>query len=500
MVAEYDDLDGVGLAQLIRSRALTPLELLEASICRIEERNPTLNAVIMTTFDEARRAAQEVDINAPFAGVPFLVKDLFSSVAGVPTSCGNRHLAKLPAGGDSEIVRRWKRAGLVIVGKTNTSEFGLTPYTEPDAFGPTRNPWDTERTPGGSSGGSAAAVSARMVPIASASDGGGSIRIPASACGLFGLKPTRGRTPAGPYIGDAWSGFLVEHALTRSVRDSASLLDAVQGADLGAPHYLPSNTGSFLHASGQPPGRLRIAVSAIPMLGGRVEPEILQAFSDARSLLEELGHEVIEAAPLIDAEAFSMSILIMLAAELRVEMEEAARAAGVAIRVEDFDVTTIGMGLLGQAYSASEFAAAQRYLKLASRGVAAFFETHDILMTPVLSRVPPLTGALQPLAVEKKIIRAFSRAGAGWLFRKMGIAKRIAAETFAFMPWTAVFNVTGQPAMSVPLFWSENGLPIGVHFVGHFADEDTLFRLAGQLEIARPWSDRKPSNLLPPRP
>jgi amidase len=498
MIAEYDDLDGVGLAQLVKSRALAPLELLEAAICRIEERNPTLNAVIMTMFDEARRAAQEVDINAPFAGVPFLVKDMLSSVAGVPTSRGNRHWARVPAGDDSEIVRRWKKAGLVTVGKTNTPEFGLTPYTEPDAFGSTRNPWDTGRTPGGSSGGSAAAVSARMVPIASASDGGGSIRIPASACGVFGLKPTRGRTPTGPYIGDAWSGFVVEHALTRSVRDSAALLDLVQGPDVGAPHYLPPNTGSFLQASGQPPGRLRIAVSATPMLGGRVEPEILQAFDDARSLLEELGHEVVEAAPLIDAEAYSMSFLIVLAAEIRVDMEEAARAAGVAIRVEDFDVSTLGMGLLGQAFSASELAAAMRYLKLVSRGVAGFFETHDILMTPVLSRVPPLTGALQPHAVEKKIIRAFSHVGAGWLFKKIGIAKRIAAETFAFVSWTPVFNVTGQPAMSVPLYWSENGLPIGAHFVGRFADEDTLFRLAGQLEIARPWKDRRPSLLLPP--
>lgn len=497
MFAEYDDLDGLGLAELVKARAVSALELVETAIGRIETRNPVLNAVVLTMFDRARSAASHVDFSAPFAGVPFVMKDLLSTVEGVPTSHGNRHWAKLPAGGDSEIVKRWKKAGLLILGKTNTPEFGLTPYTEPDTFGPTRNPWDLERTPGGSSGGSGAAVAARIVPLASGGDGGGSIRIPASACGVFGMKPTRGRTPSGPYIGEPWAGFAVEHVLTRSVRDSAALLDHVQGADVGAPHYLPPFSGSFLEAAGRPPRKLRIAVSSAPMLGGTVEPEVLHAFADATKLLGELGHEVVEAAPLVDAEAFSLAFLTVLAAELRVDIEDAAKAADVPIRIEDFDASTIGMGLLGQAFSASELAAALRYLKLTARGVTSFFETHDALMTPVLSRVPPPIGALQPSPKERTIIRTVGRAKAGWLLRKLGIAERLAAETFGFMPWTPVFNVTGQPAMSVPLFWTDGGLPIGMHFVGRFGDEATLFQLAGQLEMARPWSHRKPPLCMP---
>ncbi|MDK1374473.1 MULTISPECIES: amidase [unclassified Sinorhizobium] len=492
MISEYDDLDALELARLVKSRAVSPAELVEAAIDRIETRNGDLNAVILKMFDSARASAEQVDTSAPFAGVPFLLKDLVSKVAGFPTSNGNRHFAKLPAPGDSEHVRRWKKAGLIIVGKTNTPEFGLTPYTEPELFGPTLNPWDTRRTPGGSSGGSAAAVASRMVPLASAGDGGGSIRIPASACGLFGMKPTRGRTPLGPFIGDAWSGFVVEHALTRSVRDSAALLDAVQGPDIGAPHYLPRHSGSYLDSVDRPPGRLRIAVSAKPMLGDTIEQEVLRAFEDTAALLQELGHDVVEATPFVDREPFALAFLNVLAAELRADIEEAASMAGVAVRLKDFDASTGGMGLLGDALTAGELASAQRYLKVAARGIAAFFETHDVLMTPVLSRMPPATGALQPSAAEKKLIRAIGWAKAGWLFRKLGIAKHLAAETFAFIPWTPVFNVTGQPAMSVPLCWAEHGLPIGIHFVGRFGDEETLFRLAGQLELARPWSGRKP--------
>ncbi|WP_234820119.1 MULTISPECIES: amidase [Sinorhizobium] len=492
MIAEYDELDGLGLADLVKRGAVSALELVETAIGRIVSRNPPLNAVILTMFEEARKAADEVDAGAVFVGVPFLLKDLLATVEGIPTSQGNRLLAKLPATGDSELVTRWKKAGLIVLGKTNTPEFGLTPYTEPDAFGPARNPWDPDRTPGGSSGGSAAAVAARMVPLASGGDGGGSIRIPASACGLFGLKPTRGRTPAGPFTGEPWAGFAVEHVLTRSVRDSATLLDLVQGPDVGAPHYLPSPPGSFLEAAGRPPGKLKIAISAAPMLGGKVEPEILQAFSATAKLLEELGHDIVEAAPSIDAEAFSLSFLSVIAAELQVDIEEATRAAGVPVRVQDFDPSTLGMGLLGETLSAGELAAALRYLKLAARGVSQFFETYDILMTPVLARVPPPIGSLQPSAAEKKIIRAVGRVKAGWLLKRIGIAKRLAAETFSFIPWTPVFNVTGQPAMSVPLCWSDHDLPIGMHFVGRFADEETLFRLAGQLERARPWAHRKP--------
>lgn len=488
----YANFDGLGLAELVRSGQVSATELVETAIAAIEQLNPPLNAVIRPMFDEARRAAAGPIGEGPFAGVPFLLKDLLSQVEGIPTSQGNRLLAKIPAPGDSELVKRWKRAGLIFVGKTNTPEFGLTPYTEPGAFGPTRNPWDLARTPGGSSGGSAAAVAAGMVPMASGGDGGGSIRIPASACGLFGMKPTRGRTPVGPYIGEAWAGFAGEHVLTRSVRDSAALLDATHGPDIGTPHPLPVYQGSWLKAVGHPPKRLRIAVSSIPMLGKAITPEVSAAFADSVRLLESLGHEIVEAAPTVDRDAFSLAFLTVLAAELRADIELAAETAGVKVRPEDFDASSFGLGLLGHAFSATELTAALRYLKLSSRAIMGFFESHDVLMTPVLSTLPVKIGELEPSVLEKKLIRFMGHMRGGWLLKKLGIADQLAAQTFEFIPWTPVFNVTGQPAMSVPLFWSKDNLPIGMHFVGRFADEETLFRLAGQLEQARPWKDRWP--------
>ncbi|NML73040.1 amidase [Rhizobium sp. S-51] len=492
MYSSYFEQDGLGLADFVRRGEVSAAELVETAIAAIERLNPQLNAVIRPMFDDARRAAAEPLGEGPFAGVPFLLKDLLSQVDGVPTSQGNRLWANIPAKGDSELVKRWKRAGLIVVGKTNTPEFGLTPYTEPDAFGPTRNPWDLSLTPGGSSGGSAAAVASGMVPLASGGDGGGSIRIPASACGLFGMKPTRGRTPVGPFIGEAWSGFAGEHVLTRSVRDSAAILDATHGPDIGNPHPLPVFSGSWLEASGRAPRRLRIAVSCEPMLGKTVAPEVRQAFADSVRLLTDLGHEVVEAAPAVERERFALAFLTVLAAELRADIDYTAQVTGHKVRPEDFDASSFGLGLLGQAFSAAELAAALRYLKLSARAILGFFEAHDVLMTPVLSSLPVKIGALQPKPIEKTLIRFMGRIRGGSLLKKLGIADQLAAQTFEFIPWTPVFNVTGQPAMSVPLGWSPEGLPIGMHFVGRFADEEILFNLAGELEQARPWRQKRP--------
>lgn len=488
--ADYISHDGLGLAALVKAGEVTPRELAETAIARIERLNPKINAVITPLYDSALKRAAE-PFEGPFGGVPFLVKDLLSTIEGVPTAGGTRLLKGRAADRDSELVRRWKRAGLNILGKTNTPEFGLTPYTEPQAFGPTRNPWDLSRTPGGSSGGSAAAVAAGFVPLASGGDGGGSIRIPASACGLFGMKPTRGRTPAGPTIGEAWSGYAVEHVLTRSVRDSAAILDATHGPDIGAPYHAPAFAGSWLDAVSRPPGRLRIAVSAAPMLGKTVDPEVVTAFEEAVTLLRDLGHEVIEAAPRIDREAFSMAFLTVLAAELRADIEDTARRAGVPVRATDYDPSSFGLGLLGSAFSAAELTAAKRYLQTVSREVAAFFEGYDVLMTPVLASLPVKIGALLPKPAEARLIRVIGAMNAGWLLKAMGIARPIADATFAFIPWTPIFNVTGQPAASVPVTVSADGLPIGMHLVGRFGDEATLFSLSGQMEEARPWKTRR---------
>lgn len=492
---EYTQHDGLGLAELVRTKQVTALELVETAIERIEAHNAPLNAVITKRYERAREEASALAVGPsstiPFGGVPFLVKDLLATVEGTPTANGNRLLRSVPATQDSELVRRWKAAGLIILGKTNTPEFGLTPYTEPLAFGPTRNPWNLERTPGGSSGGSAAAVASRMVPLASGGDGGGSIRIPASACGLFGLKPTRARTPTGPFLGEAWNGFAIEHVLTRSVRDSAALLDATQGIDVGAPYASPEVGTNFLGEVSKAPGKLRIAVTGKPLMGKQVDPEVLEALARTVELLKSLGHDVVEAAPSLDAEPFSLAFVTILAAELRADIEWTAKQAGKRVDVRDFDPSSFGLGMLGKALSARDYAEASRYLQVASRGISGFFGGYDLLLTPTLAKPPVPIGSLQPSAAEKALIRVIGSFDGGWLLKALGIIKPLAAQTFEFMPWTAVFNVTGQPAMSVPLEMA-GGLPCGLHFVAKFGDEATLLRLAGQLEKARPWADKVP--------
>jgi len=489
--SEYGDYDGLGLAELVHKKKITPAELVEEAIQRIEIHNPKLNAVINKLYERARETAKSDLPDGSFKGVPFLMKDLIATLEGVSTSFGNKLLKDIPAKADSELARRWLESGVIVIGKANTPEFGLTPYTESETFGPARNPWDTSRTPGGSSGGSGAAVAARIVPIASGGDGGGSIRIPSSACGIFGLKPTRGRTPIGPEIGESWQGFNIEHVLTRSVRDSAAMLDATAGADIGAP-YVITEAGPFLKEVGKKPGKLKIAFSTKPMLGKNVHTDCVQGVNETVKLLGELGHEVEEAAPKIDGEEYSLSFLTVLAGHMRADIEETAETAGKKVSIDDFDVASFGVGIFGTILKASEYVRATRYLQKVSRQIGRLFEEYDVLLTPVLNQPPVKIGELAPNASERAMIKTIGRLGANWILDAIGIIKPLAAQTFEFIPWTPVFNVTGQPAMSVPLYWNEAGLPIGMHFVGHWGDEATLFRLAGQLEKAKPWADKIP--------
>jgi amidase len=487
----YENYDGLGLADLVRRRKASAAELVEEAIRRIEARNPKLNAVVLPLYERARRAAKGKLPDGPFKGVPFLMKDLISTLEGIPTSAGNKLWKDVPAKITTELARRWEASGVIVVGKTNTPEFGLTPFTESDTLGPARNPWDAARSPGGSSGGSGAAVAARMVPLASGGDGGGSIRIPASACGLFGFKPTRGRTPTGPLIGEYWEGFNVEHVLTRSVRDSAAMLDATQGPDVGAPYTIP-DTGPFLREVGRKPGKLRIAWSTKPMLGKNVHADCVKGVEETLKLLRKLGHAVTEDAPPIDGEEYSLRFLTVVAAHMRADIEEAAEAAGKRVSPDDFDLITYGTGLFGTILKASDYARAVRYLQSASRGIGRFFESYDVLLTPVLNQPPPAVGALQPSAGERARLQMIARSGQTWILKALGVIKPLAAQVYEFIPWTPVFNVTGQPAMSVPMHWNAAGLPIGMHFVGRWGDEATLFRLAGQLEKAKPWFDKAP--------
>lgn len=485
--------DALALAALVRRGEVSPLELLDDAVARIEAGNPQLNAVVRTRFEAARAEAQQVDRQAPLAGVSFLVKDLLATLAGEPTGQGNQRLQQLPMPHDSELVRRYRRAGLVIAGRTSTPEFGLTPTTEPLVHGPVRNPWSPAHSPGGSSGGSAAAVAAGWVPMASGGDGGGSIRIPASCCGVFGFKPSRGSTPAGPDRGELWNGLAIEHVITRSVRDSAAMLLATHGADPGAPYAAPPLPADLLQRLAQEPAPLRIAFTAQPLFGNApVHADCRAALHEAAALLEQLGHHVEEAAPPLEPEADALAFITVLAAQTRAEIETLARVLGRQPQPADVEPATFTLGLAGLSLSAAAYAAALQQLQGAARRMAPFFQRFDALLTPTLAQPPVRTGALQPTAAEQWQIRIVNALQSPALLRAAGAVQAVAAKTFAYMPYTALFNATGQPAMSLPLHWDTGGLPIGVQLVGRLGDDALLLQLAAQVERARPWAGRRP--------
>lgn len=490
--SEYDRYDALGLAELITRKDVTPAELCEEAIARIERINPKLNAVIYRMFDAARKRAGEKPAGGPFAGVPFLLKDLLTAYAGVPLSMGCKALREYIPPQDSELMKRYRAAGMVFLGKTNTPEFGLMGVTEPEAFGPTRNPWDLNRTPGGSSGGSAAAVASGMVPMASGGDGGGSIRIPSSHCGLFGLKPTRGRVPTGPEYGEIWQGAAVEHVITRSVRDSAAMLDAISGPDAGAPYIIPDPERPFLEEVGRDPGRLRIAFTKRSPLKTDVHPECVKAVEDTAKLLADLGHGVDEAEPAIDGIALAKSYFTMYFGEIAADIADMRRIIGRRMTQADVEGPTWALKLLGDAFSAGEFVLAIRQWNTFARQMGIFHETYDLYLTPTVAFPPVKIGELKPKPAEEKAMRIVNSLNLGRLLRLSGIADKLATESLAKTPYTQLANLTGQPAMSVPLHWTADGLPIGVQFIARFGDEATLFRLAGQLEKARPWFDRRP--------
>lgn len=489
---DFSSHDALSLARLVRKGEVSPRELVAATIERIESLNPKLNAIVHKMYDSALREAGGELPNGPFKGVPFLLKDLLSWYAGEPLTCGSRLFKGWIPPHDTETVARFRRSGVIVVGKTNTPEFGLSPFTEPELHGPTFNPWDVTRTTGGSSGGSAAAVASGMVPWASASDGGGSIRVPASCCGLFGMKPTRGRTPAGPINGEVWQGASVEHCLTRSVRDSAAMLDAIAGPDAGAPYWAVPPVRPFLDEVTALPRRLRVAFTTKPIVGHDVHPDCVAAVEDAAKLLESLGHEVRESAPVVNREQFNRAFLTMICGEMNADLKEAKALLGRAVTHADVEVTTWALNLLGSRISAGEFVAAEHSLRRAARQVGIFFESIDVLLTPTVAEPPFRTGKLQPPPGEKRMLRVLGRLNAGRTLRMLGALEKAAEQIFDFIPYTALFNVTGQPAMSVPLYWNSQNLPVGIQIVGRYADESTLFNLAAQLEQARPWRDRHP--------
>jgi Asp-tRNA(Asn)/Glu-tRNA(Gln) amidotransferase A subunit family amidase len=469
--ALFDREDGLGLADLVRRREVSPKELLDAAIARVEALNPKLNAVVTRMYDAARGTIGAGLPSGPFTGVPYLLKDIGVLYTGAVTSAGSRAFADAVADHDSEITIRLKRAGLVIFGKTNTPEMGIATSTEPRLFGPTRNPWNLGYSAGGSSGGAAAAVAGGMLPMAHATDGGGSIRIPASCCGLFGLKPTRARNPMGPDVGEGWSGASIGHAITRSVRDSAALLDATSGPDVGDPYWAPPPAGPFLAEVGRDPGPLRIALATTAWNGKPVDPQCADAAQAAARLCERLGHHVEEARPDVNADALGLASRVIVSANVRNTLDLRGLARGRPVTEDEVERVTWLRAEDAGSFTAADYARSILVVHRTGRAVARFFTRYDILLTPTMACTPYPLGVLDMSTAD---LDAFYDA----LLRSIA--------------FTSLFNSTGNPAMSVPLAWSREGLPIGVQFVAPFGDEARLFRLGAQLETAQPWANRRP--------
>jgi amidase len=465
-------LDATGQAELVRTKEVSPSELVDAAIARIERLNPELNAVIHDLFERARAEASGALPDGPFRGVPFLLKDLGAELAGTPFCEGLAFAGDYHSTTTQALTQRYIDAGFVICGKTNTPELGILPTTEPQRFGPSRNPWDTGRSTGGSSGGSAAAVASGMVSAAHANDGGGSIRIPASCCGLVGLKPTRARNSVAPSYGDMMGGLVAEHVVTRSVRDSAAILDCTAGPVPGDPYWAPPLRGpSFATAAATPLQGLRVAVMTTSPTGSPVDADCVAAVQATAALCESLGHRVEESALAVDGDAFTAHFVNQWACANAWAIADWEGRLGRSVAEEDLEPLSWALIALGRAIDGGTYLRSVQELQKISRQIADYFEGIDVLLTPTLAEPPAPLGTFDSPAGEPLT----------GLFR---------AATY--VPFTPPFNVTGQPGISLPLHWNEAGLPIGVQFVGRFGDEETLLSLSGQLEEAAPWSGRRP--------
>jgi amidase len=470
---EYSSYDAFGLAELVAGGDVKPSELLDAALARLSQVNPTLNAVVRTFEPAAREAVGDGLAHGPFAGVPFLIKDITLQVRGEPTTAGSRMFANAVAERDSALVAAYRRAGFVFFGKTNTPEFALLGITEPDLFGATLNPWNLERTCGGSSGGSASAVAAGIVPAASASDGGGSIRIPAACCGLFGMKPSRGRVSMAPQ-GEGWGGLTCLHALTRTVRDSAAILDLSCGPQPGDVYWRERPLTPFASEAKRDPGCLRIGMLPTNLQGGPIDDEIAAAVAEAGRLCESMGHIVEEVKPPVDLSALMPAALTVIATSVVNTVDAEVERRGTPLRDGEIEPVSRMLYENGKSSSARDYLRAVQAMHRISRLAAPFFETYDVMLLSTLGRLPISVGLLRDGNVDfGSLVAKFADYG----------------------PNTQLFNVTGQPAMSMPLAWSADGTPIGIQFAGRAGDEATLFRLAGQLETARPWIARRPPEL-----
>ncbi len=467
--AEYARYDGLGLAALVAKKKVQPIELLDEAIARAEELNPKLNAVVYKDYERAREKAKGKLPKGPFTGVPFLLKDIFALAEGVPTRQASRFFPPIPWPHDSELTARFKRSGLIPFAKTNVPEFGLVPTTESKLYGAAHNPWSLDHSTGGSSGGSGAAVAAGIVPLAHANDGGGSIRIPASCCGLVGLKPTRARISYAPDFDSTIDGLGAEGVVSRTVRDTAAALDAVAGYVPGDPYCATPEPASYLDGMKRKPKKLRIAFSTKKLDGSALHPDCVAAVKHAAKRCADLGHEVEEAMPDLDQAALIPMFMVLWGSNLAAGIDTIAALTGQTPKPDLFEGLTWGLYESGKSVTASDYLRAKHGINAAARSAAKFHETYDMWLSATLGSPPARLGTFD--MEERDPQKSF-------------------APLIDYVPFTAMQNVTGQPAINMPLHWNKDGLPIGVQFVGRFGDELGLLKLAAQIESAAPWIDQ----------
>jgi amidase len=491
--SDYLKHDAVGLAQCVARGESTADGLLALALGQSERAQPKTNAICRMMEGEARAQLQK-PLTGAFAGVPFLIKDIAQDYAGLPTSAGSRATLGMVAAEHSHSVKRYLDAGLVIFGKTNLPELGLKPVSDSQTFGRTCNPWNVAHTPGGPCGGAAAAVASGVVPMAAGNDGGGSIRIPAACCGLFGLKPSRGLISFGPACGEYWFGATAEGVISRSVRDTAAALDVVAGGEPGDPFVAARPGEAYAPSMARDPGRLRIGFTVTSPIGTDVHAEAKAAVENAAALLRGLGHEVEEAAPDIDGTALAKAFLHVYFGQVAA-MVEMARATGA--KRNDFELVSRVLSTLGGAISAGALTTQLLKWNEFARGLARFHQRYDMLLTPTLAHPPVRHGEGDPSAAEQNLLNLLDRAGLLGLITRLGLfdstIDKLARDSLQYVPFTQLANLTGTPAMSVPLHWTADGLPLGVQFVARWGDEARLLQLARQLEVAQPWFDRLPA-------
>jgi amidase len=491
--AEYDDYDALGLAELIASGEVSAMELLDEAIARCERINPTINAVIHPLYDSARKRIASEVLSGPFAGVPFLMKDLGQAVAGAPLRNGSRLFNDYVPTYDAEMVKRLHAAGLVTFGKTNTPEFGLVGTTEPVLFGATRNPWQLNHVAGGSSGGSGAAVAAGIVPMASGGDGGGSLRIPAACGGLVGLKPSRGRNPAGPELGEGWYGMVQHGVISKTIRDTAATLDATAGGDPGMAYCAPAPRLRFQDEVERDPGQLRIAVCREALCSNApIDAECLAGLDATMALLDGLGHMLEEATPALDRMALGQAFLLRVLACTGAEISDAETLLGRRARYHEFEPMTRAFANLARSFNAVDLTLANHTIESEMRKLGQFMRNYDVLLTPTLATPPAVLGVFEPRGADAILTRIASHIGLGPLVKWGNTLEQLVENNFTFVVSTMVANMSGEPSISLPLHWSSAGLPVGMMFSAPIYQEASLLRLAGQLEQARPWRQMRP--------